>query len=180
MDKQTIDREGVRETYVRALYESWPHTVISLALADATGLPIGAVISWEKAVSTGADMSALYRYADAILALPSPAVPSDDGLREMIDAGLRSFCSDEPDFDISPGMRRKAAEHILAQPWAATLDANAVRSAALEEAAKVADRLLYHPHPDLNDEEHAWNDAACRISTDIRALKPTLSGEPLI
>jgi hypothetical protein len=44
------------------------------------------------------------------------------------------------------------------------------REDVFEQCAKVADRLLYHPHPDLNDEEAAWNDACCRISTDIRAL----------
>lgn len=38
--------------------------------------------------------------------------------RRAIDAGLVSFCSDEPDFTMSPTMRRIAAEHILAQPLA--------------------------------------------------------------
>lgn len=39
-----------------------------------------------------------------------------DAMRDAIDAGIRSFVSDQPDFDMSPGMRLKLIEHIMAQP----------------------------------------------------------------
>lgn len=71
----------LRERYARAMYDSWPHSVISRALAEVTGLPIGTVLTWEAAHQAGADFKGLYRYADAILAL----LPNTDRLVEALE-----------------------------------------------------------------------------------------------
>lgn len=60
-----VDRVAV----ARAMYDVWPHTVISPALAEVTGLPIGEVLTWEVSLKCGANFGRLYRYADAVLPL---------------------------------------------------------------------------------------------------------------
>ena len=37
-------------------------------------------------------------------------------MRNAIDAGLRAFCSETGDFDMSSAMRRSAVDHIMGQP----------------------------------------------------------------
>ena len=65
--------ERDREYWARVLHDAWPHTVISEALSQVTGVPIGTVLTWDAVKQAGADCSGLYRYADAIVAaLQSP------------------------------------------------------------------------------------------------------------
>lgn len=61
-----------REYWARVLYDAWPHTAVSPAIAEATGLPSGAVLTFDTVKEAGADLSGLYRYADAILTTLSP------------------------------------------------------------------------------------------------------------
>ncbi len=49
------------------------------------------------------------------MTMTDPA-PEANVMREAIFAGLTAFCSNQPDFDMSSGMKRAAADYILGQP----------------------------------------------------------------
>lgn len=51
-----------------------------------------------------------------IVSLSTPSQPLSEAKRAAIDAGLRAFCSETGDFDMSSQMRRAAADHIMGQP----------------------------------------------------------------
>ena len=53
------------ERGVRAAYVESPHTVISQALAEATGMPLGATIDYDTAIKTGMDALGLRRIVTA-------------------------------------------------------------------------------------------------------------------
>jgi hypothetical protein len=55
---------------------------------------------------------AIEGFADQLMALSS----SHSGEVERIIAGLKAWCSNTPDIDLSPAMMRDAAEHIIGQP----------------------------------------------------------------
>ena len=77
--------------------------------------------------------------------MPLPTPPSQDQvpttaqgdlageLEKWIISGLEQFCKGEPDFTMSYGMRKIAAEHILSRPWTETL--TALRAANPERSA---------------------------------------------
>jgi hypothetical protein len=81
--------ERDREYWARVLHDAWPHTVISQALSELTGLPIGTVLSWDAVKEAGADCSGLYRFADAVAAALTASPPVVE--REAIDRVARAL-----------------------------------------------------------------------------------------
>lgn len=65
--------EQAVERVARAMYDAWPHTVISQTLAERTGQPVGSVLSWDVALAMGADMGGLLRLASACVPLIAQA-----------------------------------------------------------------------------------------------------------
>jgi hypothetical protein len=104
--------------------------------------------------------------------------PTVESMREAIDAGLRDFCTDTGDFDMSPGMRRAAADFIMAQPG---MFATTPGGDLLEQAARVADVEVIAAEQNCEvGYRPAHNNGAAevakRIATRIRALKPAGDG----
>jgi hypothetical protein len=63
MDEVKVEQEV--DAVARAMYDSWPHSVISPALAEKTGLPEGTVLTYDKVVETGGNHAGLIRLARA-------------------------------------------------------------------------------------------------------------------
>ncbi len=85
---------------------------------DDRGLRRGhAAVMVASSLLSHASVEALPGLLDALEAKDREIAKLHAGFRGRIDAGLRAFCADTPDFDMSPGMRRIAADFIMGQPF---------------------------------------------------------------
>lgn len=75
-DRLAFQQPGVEalvDHVTKALYDAAPCKAISPALSEATGLPIGEVISYEIAIASGFDVTGLRRHAVAAIAALKPS-----------------------------------------------------------------------------------------------------------
>jgi hypothetical protein len=63
------------------------------------------------------------------------------GLRDAISAGLADWCASTPDIDLSPSLRRDAAEFVLARSDFWRTRTPAAVAAERERCARIAERL---------------------------------------
>jgi len=143
------DEEALIERGVRAAYDDWPHTVISDALAAATGLPHGATIDYDTSVRLGMDASGLRRTVRAALLatcfapIARPDVGDEDVERPMTEQEFGSQLSTalvtayRREGGIAPIARAGGAARIRN---IATLEAAAVYRAAIAAMPKGVDR----------------------------------------
>lgn len=75
------DREAVVEAMARAIYDDRPHTAMSQALAEATGLPLHASIPYEAAIAAGYDNSPLKHWLSVALDAALPLLAEERGER---------------------------------------------------------------------------------------------------
>lgn len=112
----------------------------------------------------------------------------NEAMRDAIDAGLRAFCADTEDFDMSAGMRRAATDFIMGQPGMfATpkppVDAGAMRS-ALQPFLRAAEPILHNDRDRWDPDE--WHNRLNNLTVgQFRALHAAAirnlpdAGEPL-
>lgn len=63
----TVEREGLEQYLLRAVYDDQPHKAISPALAKQTGIPLGETIPFDVAIAAGWDFCGNLRTIRAIL-----------------------------------------------------------------------------------------------------------------
>jgi hypothetical protein len=68
-------------------------------------------------------------------------------MREAIFAGLTAFCSNQPDFDMSSGMKRTAADYILGQPGMFSPSTPSASAGELEQVRQIIEDLLQEHDP---------------------------------
>jgi hypothetical protein len=113
-------------------------------------------------------------------ATPSPAQQSGE-LREALLAGLRSFCSMEPDFSMSRGMMQSAADHILAQPLAlASTPPQSAHQPAGAGVAELREALEPFTRQRIHKSELGSNGILVAATVaDVRRAKAALDPETL-
>jgi hypothetical protein len=109
-------------------------------------------------------------------------MPVTEIMRAAIDAGLRAFCSETGDFDMSPTMRRSAVDHIMSQPG--MFARNGTGGPMIEQMARaIWDNREQHQNERCRQSWERGSELARQFTTDhARAALATLlrPSQPMI
>ena len=130
--------ERTREALRRAVYEDRPFTVISEALAQATGLEMGAAIPFEDALAVGMDDREMQRIIGVVLDRLTASPASLSGGTEdvwRIASEIYAEVADEPLGDLS--QRRQAVQDRWCDAVRAALHPSPEAPANRQDAGEV-------------------------------------------